>query len=207
MKCRRCGGRLVGTWCTVHGEQSDHAEPPPADVVVDTPSARFWPADDLDFLRRHYEVLNCKELAIALGRTESGVKHMLARLGIRKPIVRRARAKPKPSRRDRWTPKELADLEDGELSFLTHRTEAAVSRQANRIGAGKRDDGRFSIREVAGMYDLHPEIVRRMVTSGQIPAERVGNSMRIEPDDAAVVPSLRKARLLNDGHRGWWKRD
>lgn len=203
MKCRRCGRPLLGGSCLAHGEQYEPTAEALQDDPTPQPGKRPWTAAEDQYILEHLAEMNCEQLGLAIGRSMRGVKHRFHTLGVVKPTVRRAR-EPKRAHRERWTEDELELLEYGETRFLTHRSKRAILDKAQRMGFNARADGCLSMREAAAMHDLHPEIVRRMIRTGQLAAERVGGLYRIEPADAEMIPDIRRARILNTGRRQWW---
>ena len=55
----------------------------------------------------------------------------------------------------------------------------------------------FDIQDAAAYLDLHPKTVRKLIATGQLPAKRIGKSIRIKVDDLDAVgkpiPSARSA--------------
>lgn len=198
-RCARPGCRravLAGIGCVAHGHYEPRQAPP---APEDEGDRRPWTQTDIDYCYQHRRDMNCDEIAIALKRTKSAVKHLYGRKALEwgpKPRVRRARPRRRPVKVRRWTEDELADLEDGEWKgLLQKRSNRAVWAAATRRGVSTYTDGRLSLRQAAAALGVNPAIASRMMKAGQLRGERGGPSgrmWRIEPEEVERVKAARQ---------------
>lgn len=219
---RGCGEAMhVLFGCRVHGEAEPDEEARAAlmaeadadDEVAEPHEA--WSEEEIAFLMDNLGELTGPEMAEALGRTHSAVKHWFERERISNPrkhrprtrrivegIVGALRGKP-------WTEEEKWALEAGELRVLfMSRSFHAVEIKASREGAPLRaGDGMMSLNQVARHYGVGPQRVWDWLHRGLLPAKRSGRMWRIDPAKAErIVPALKKASRAHHGVKGWWNR-
>ncbi len=217
---RGCGEAMhVLFGCRVHGEAEPDEEARAAlmaeadadDEVAEPHEA--WSEEEIAFLMDNLGELTGPEMAEALGRTHSAVKHWFERERISNPRKHRPRTRRHyepvagAERGKPWTDEEEWLLEAREMGILTRsRSKKAIQRKAEREGSPLvSGDGFMSIRQVSRQFGVRLDTVRAWVARKQLPAKRVGRTARIDPAKAErIVPLLKKASRAHHGVKGWW---
>lgn len=196
MPCQRCSGQMVRGSCFSCGWEPVEITAEP--IVAQAPHVGWSRAEEAFLLSTQTTLTGreqARELTTRFGvpRSWKAVKHWYARRGISKPAVRGERTR--APRQDLggcpgrpWAPAEVEALEDGDVRILSHRSRAAIVNRAYRLGIALRSsDGCLSLRQVASMHRVHPQIIHRLIKRGVLPAHRNGRLWRIEPHDADAL--------------------